>query len=72
MVEPATVRELLTLVAPAMATVDAKVAPPAETTSPLSSEKVLFKNEIGERRHGYTLTGVLIFLGALGAPVMFL
>jgi hypothetical protein len=45
-VEPATVRELLMLVAPATATVDAKVAPPAVTARPLSSEKVLFKNEM--------------------------
>jgi len=34
------------LVAPAMATVDAKLAPPALTTNPLSSEKVLLRNEM--------------------------
>jgi hypothetical protein len=46
MVEPATVRELLMEVAPATATVDAKVAPPAVTAIPLSSEKVLLRNEM--------------------------
>jgi hypothetical protein len=46
MVDWATVRELLTEVAPATETVDAKVAPPAVTANPLSSEKVLFRNEM--------------------------